>query len=91
MKNYDNEYDNGNEDGNKDKNSASRSGSDGTIFDLITMPWYHGGGLGDDSDGDTAAAQYISISFTIYLPYKYHIKMYHKLLFAEIGVLGLCC
>ena len=47
----DNVDDNGNKYGNDDDNTTSGSGSNGPVFDLITMPRSHGGGLGDDGDG----------------------------------------
>ena len=67
--------DDGNEDVNDDDNADSRSVSDGPIFNLITTPWSHVGGLGnDDGDGAAAVAHYISTHWIIYLPYKDPIK-----------------
>ena len=78
MTNYGNWYDNrdndGNEDGNDDNNATSGLGSDGPIFDTITMPWYHGGGLGDNKYDTTATVHYSYMCQTIYLPYKDPIK-----------------
>ena len=51
MTNYDHKDDDGNEDVSDDDNAASGSGSNGSIFDLITTPWSRGGGSGDDGDG----------------------------------------
>ena len=79
-KDIDDDIDNdGNEDGNDDDNTASGSGSDGQIFDPVMTPQSRGGGSGndgnvDDDEGATAAAHYVSTSWTIYLPYKDHIK-----------------
>ena len=39
-----------NKDRNGNDNAAPGSGSDGTIFDLITTPRYHGGGSGNDGN-----------------------------------------
>ena len=61
-------------------NAASGSITNGTIFDLITTPWYHRGGSGKDGNGNVAAAQCISNL----------LKMYHKLLYAKIGFLDWC-
>ena len=55
-------------------NVAAISGSNGPIFDLIRMSRYRGGGLGNNGDGATATAHYVSKRRTIYLPYKYHSK-----------------
>ena len=78
MTNYNDEDDNGdnygNKDGNDDDSAASESGSDGLIFDPVTMPWSRRGGSGDDDDGAAAAAHYVSMRQTIYLPDKDHIK-----------------
>ena len=65
MTNYYDRDDYGDNNGNKDvtdeNNAASRLGSDGLIFDLITMPQSHGGGSGDGGDGAAAAAHFIYI------------------------------
>ena len=66
--------DKGNEDRNNDDNTASISGSDGPIFNLITMSWSSGGGMGDVGNGAAAVAHYISTHLTIYLSYKDSIK-----------------
>ena len=68
------EDDDRNKDGNDDDSTASGSGSDGLIFHPIMTPWYHEGVLVDDNDGTSAAAHYISMRHTIYLPYKSPIK-----------------
>ena len=47
---YDDGYDDGNEYGNNNDSAASRLGSDGTIFNPITTPWFCGGGSGGDSN-----------------------------------------
>ena len=64
MTNYDDGDDNRNKDGKNDD----------------TTPRSYGGGLGDDGDGATAAAHYIS---TI-------LKMCNKLLYAKFGVFNWC-
>ena len=78
MMNYDDGYDEGDNDGNKDgnnnKNAASGSGSDCPIFGPIMTPRSRGGVSVDDSNGAAAAAHYVSMCWTIYLPYKYYIK-----------------
>ena len=90
MKNYDNIDENGDNDGNEDKNdngnAASGSGSNGPIFDLVTMPWCRGEGMGNEGNGTAAVAHYISTRMIIHLPYKYHIKY----TYAKVGVLDLC-
>ena len=63
-------YDDGNDYGNNNDNTTSGSGSDGSIFDPITMPWYCIEGSGNDGDGAPAAAHYTSTRHTIYLSYK---------------------
>ena len=78
MTNYDSrdddKYDNGKKDGNDKGNAVYVSVSNGTIFDAITMLHSYGVGLGDNGNGATAAAHYISTHLTIYLPYKDPIK-----------------
>ena len=78
MANYDDRDDTGdndvNEDRNNDENAAFGSGPDGPIFNLIMPPWSHEGVTGNDSNGAAAVAHYVSSRWTIYLPYKDHIK-----------------
>ena len=88
-------YDDGDKDGNKDRNddgiAASISGSNGLIFNLITMPQSRVGVSGDNGNSAAAAAHNVSMSRNIYLPYKTILEMCHKRLYAKIGVLDLCC
>ena len=74
MTNYCNGDNDRNKDGNDNNNAAFGSGSNGPIFDSIMTHRSLGGGPGDDSDGAAAAAHYVSTRWTIYLPYKNHIK-----------------
>ena len=78
MTNYDDGDENVDNDGNEgehdDDNAASRSGSDDPIFDPITTPRSHGEALGNDLDGAASVAHYVSTCWSIYLPYKNHIK-----------------
>ena len=71
-------YDDGDKDGNKDRNddgiAASVSGSNGLVFNLITMPQYRVGVSGDNGNSAAAAAHNVSMSRNIYLPYKDHIR-----------------
>ena len=84
MTNYNDQDDKGYDDGNKDINYdntfASRSGSDGPIFDPIAMPWSRRGESGDRRRRYDCGALYI-----------YPLKMGHKLLYAEFGVFNWCC
>ena len=65
-KTYDGGYEDGNEDGNGDgnvdrkNNNNAASRYDGPIFDPITTHRYCRGGSGNDVDGATSAAHYIS-------------------------------
>ena len=67
--------DDGNKDGIDNYNAVSRSGSGGLIFDIITMPWYRGGG--SVGNGSVAIEHYIST----------FLKMCHKVLYENFGVL----
>ena len=69
MMNYDNGYDSGNKDRNDNDNAASKSGSDGSIFDLITMSWYLEGESENDYQGAATSMQSIPTWCTICLPY----------------------
>ena len=87
-----------NKDGNNDENAASGSGSDDPIFDPIAMSWYHLGITEEDQATIATALRprhHMYLLVVIYLPYKYPIhailNMFHKLLYAKIGVLYLCC
>ena len=53
-------YDDRDDDRNDDDNADSGSGSDGPIFEPIITPRSCGGGSGNNGDGATAAAHYIS-------------------------------
>ena len=85
-------------DKNNDKNSASGSGSDGPIFYPIVTPRL-GLGLAEEDRSTTMMVlrlwRHIYLSDRIYLPYKFPINsivnMFHKLMYAKIGVLDLCC
>ena len=63
MTNYNDQDDKGYDDGNKDINYdntfASRSGSDGPIFDPIAMPWSRRGESGDRRRRYDCGALYI--------------------------------
>ena len=95
MTNYNDEDDNGdnygNKDGNDDDNAASESGSDGPIFDRSRRL-----GLAEEDRATMTTAlqprhtMYICVRLYIY-PTKTILKMCHKLLHANIGVLDLCC
>ena len=95
----DDDRDNGkNEDGNNGDNAASGSGSDGPIFDPIVINWSCLGIAEDDRDMTTMVLRprnHMYLRIGIYLPYKYPINamvnMCHKLLYAKIGILDLCC
>ena len=102
MVNYDKRDGGGDEDKNKDSknngNDASVSGSDDPIFNPITTPRSWIGIAEEDWATTTMALQprwtmYLRIG--IYLPYKNPInaivKMRHKLLYAKIEILDLCC
>ena len=71
-------YDDGDKDGNKDRNddgiAPSVSGSNGLIFNLITMPQSRVGVSGDNGNSAAAAAHNVSMRRNIYLPYKDHIR-----------------
>ena len=87
-----------NKDINDDENSAAGSGSDGPIFNLQSdydtsaIPRSRGGLLGDNGNVSAAPTHYVSTCWTIYLSLKKTIlNMYHKLLYAKIGILDLFC
>ena len=87
-----------NEDGNDDDSAASGLGADGSIIYPITMLWSLLGLVEEYWGRITTALQpqcHMYLSDWIYLPYKYPINtiliMCHKLLYAKIGVLELCC
>ena len=50
-------------------NAVLGSGSDGPIFNPITMHLPCGGGLGGNDDGNATTDHYVSTTWTIYLPY----------------------
>ena len=93
----DDDGDNGrNKDGNNDDNAASGLGSDGPIFDPIMTPRSLLGLAVEVKVTTTLrprSLMYLHVG--IYLPYKHPINailiMCHKLLYAKIGVLDLCC
>ena len=94
----DNRDNNENEDGNNDSNAASGLESDYPIFHPITTPWSHLGIVEEDrvTTPTTMRLRHcMYLRFGIYLPHKYPIyaivSMRHKLLYARIGVLDLCC
>ena len=102
MTKYDNRYNNRDNFGNKYRkyydNAAARSGSDVTIFDPITTPWSHLGIVEEYRVTTPTTMQLrhcMYLRFGIYLPHKYPIyaivSMRHKLMYARIGVLDLCC
>ena len=72
--NYDNGDEDGNKNGNYDDNAASISGSNGLIFNLITMPQSRIRVSGDNRNSAAAVAHNLSMSRNIYPPYKDHIK-----------------
>ena len=74
MTNYDDGDTHRNEDRNDDGNVASGSGSDGPIIYPITTPRSHRGGSGDDINSAVVVEHCVSMCWTIYLPYKDHIK-----------------
>ena len=87
-----------NEDEDDDDNAASGSGSDGPILNPIATPWSRLDIVVEDQEMITTVVQmwrnmYLRIG--IYLPYRYPIdsivNMCHKLMYAKIGVLDLCC
>ena len=101
MTNHDVEDDDGDNDGNEDgddnDNYASRSGSDGPIFNPIVTPLSRLG-LAEEDQAKTTLLRlwrHIYPRYGMYLPYKYPINaivnMCNKLLYATIGVLELCC
>ena len=76
---------------NDNNNSATRSVSYGPIFDPITTPWSRGG---DRAVTVTALRprRTMYLRFGLYIhPIKTILGMCHKLLYAKIGVLDLCC
>ena len=64
MKDYDDGYDEGyndrNQDGKNNENATSISVSDSPIFDPITTTQYCRGELGNNGNGATPAAHYVS-------------------------------
>ena len=64
MTKYDDRDNYGNKDGNNDDNSTVGSGSDGLIFDPITIPWSHIG-LSDEDWATTAIV--LQLCLTVYL------------------------
>ena len=81
--------------GNNDNNTAVGSGSYGPIFDPITTPWSR---LSIMEEDRTMTATVLWPWCTMYVHigiYIFHINimvnMCHKLMYAKIGVLDLCC
>ena len=102
MKNPDGGYDNkdndGNEDKNNDNNVASESGPGGLIFDPIATPWSRLCLIEEDRATIMIylrPRRHIHLRVGIYLlskcPTNSIVNMCHKLLYAKIGVLDLCC
>ena len=60
--------------------ATTGSGSNGPIFDPITMPQSRGGGSGDYGNSAAASSHYISIL----------LKICHKLLYAKFVILEWC-
>ena len=99
MKKYNDGDDDGYYDGNKyinnSYNAATRSGSNGPICTMITTPQSRLSILEEDQKTmDTAlqlrSTMYLRVVLYIY-PINYVVKMCHKLLYEEIGVLDSCC